>query len=325
MQLIKVRYIFENENTVRESSREYIYFSEENLAVGDIVIVPVKDTTSKAKVTAINVPEAEIEHFRAAVKTIPAGAMVLPISAKDDIEGPEPENISQEIEPANVGFNQKEKDMLVLAGTDIIKTSTIFLTYKREADGMKQSALAVNIASDIDMKTVTNDCVLIAGLKKGIDNKRQEYVKPLNDRVKSINDAFRELSTPVDEADKILRDKMNKYNSLLEARRRMAEEVNKAAEDLARKQAELSGTGEITQDIAPVVVPEAPAAHVRAEMGTAGTIKTRKAKVIDFAKLPDTYKLPNDRLLATAAATGVKEIPGVEFYIEESIRITGRR
>jgi hypothetical protein len=54
-------------------------------------------------VTAIDVPEAEIEHFRAAVKTIPGGSVSLTVvpmesvtEAKAEIQ-PEPEIISQEI------------------------------------------------------------------------------------------------------------------------------------------------------------------------------------------------------------------------------------
>lgn len=312
MQLVKVRYIFGNENTLRESSREYTYFSEESLALGDIVIVPVKDSTGKAKVTAIDVPEAEIEHFRAAVKTIPAGSMVpmetvtkaKAVVQPEDVPSVETQTVAIRINPRN----------------DIL-----FAAYKDQAMSILDAARAGVINNDADLNAETNDLVIIRGLKKGIEEARLVYAKPLTEYTKTINDTFKELSNPVDEADVLISKRMIAYSAVQTELRRKAEEINREKETLARKEAEFNGTGEVTINTTPVIVPAAPAAHIRAEMGTAGTIKTRKARVIDFSKLPDTYKLPNERLLTTAASTGVQEIPGVEFYVEDSIRITGRR
>lgn len=55
------------------------------------------------------------------------------------------------------------------------------------------------------------------------------------------------------------------------------------------------------------------------------TRKIWKARVIDFAKLPDAFKLPNEKALNAMATTtkGPSNIPGVEFYTESvlSVRI----
>lgn len=53
------------------------------------------------------------------------------------------------------------------------------------------------------------------------------------------------------------------------------------------------------------------------------TRKVWKARVIDFKKLPDTYKLPNEKAL-NAMATSIKgpsNIPGVEFYTESVLSV----
>jgi len=71
--IVKVQYY--SETTGELSLREYTYYSADKLNVGDIVIVPVRDTTGKAKVSAIDVPEAEIAAFKDKVKTIPAGSI----------------------------------------------------------------------------------------------------------------------------------------------------------------------------------------------------------------------------------------------------------
>ena len=70
--LVKVQYL--SLSTGEVSPREYTYFSEDRLAVEDIVSVPVKDTITKAKVSAIDVPEGEIVAFKDKVKVIPAGS-----------------------------------------------------------------------------------------------------------------------------------------------------------------------------------------------------------------------------------------------------------
>jgi len=75
-QVVLVRYF--SETTGELSAREYTYYSVDRLAVGDIVTVPVMDTTGKAKVSAVDVPDVEIAAFRDKVKTIPGGAIVEP-------------------------------------------------------------------------------------------------------------------------------------------------------------------------------------------------------------------------------------------------------
>jgi hypothetical protein len=205
-----------------------------------------------------------------------------------------------------------------------LKTDLEFLQLRGEAHRLLMYAESRVIESAADAKSATDDLGLISLAKKSIEDNRQRYVRPLNEYVKTVNATFKALSDPVEQADKITRSKILAYRAAAEEQRRKAEEINRQKEELARKEAEFNGTGEVTIDTTPVIVPEAQPNHIRADMGTAGTIKTRKARVIDFALLPDAYKLPNEKLLATAARTGVQSIPGVEFYVEESLRVTTR-
>ena len=46
------------------------------------------------------------------------------------------------------------------------------------------------IASENDAKMATNDLSIMAKLKKAVEDKRQEYVGPLNAHVKAVNDAL---------------------------------------------------------------------------------------------------------------------------------------
>jgi hypothetical protein len=76
MEIVKVKYI--SETTGAESDRAYSYFTEEPLAVGDMVKVTVKDREGKGRVVEINVPEYQILSFKDKVKTIPAGSKLVP-------------------------------------------------------------------------------------------------------------------------------------------------------------------------------------------------------------------------------------------------------
>ena len=88
--IVKVQYYSEG----KFSSREYTYYSVDRLAVGDRIIVPVRDSTVKAMVSAIDVPESEIASFKDKVKTIPGGIK----ETAEDAEVNSPENIRKRVE-----------------------------------------------------------------------------------------------------------------------------------------------------------------------------------------------------------------------------------
>ncbi|KKL75038.1 hypothetical protein LCGC14_2058940, partial [marine sediment metagenome] len=84
--LVKVRYY--SQTTGEASEREYTYYSEEPLSVGDILMVPTRNTKVKAIVSAINVPMEEIEAFKDSMKSIPAGSKL--VDQSPDFRAPEP-------------------------------------------------------------------------------------------------------------------------------------------------------------------------------------------------------------------------------------------
>ncbi len=72
--IVKVKYFSDEKGPL--SNLEYSYFSEVPLALYDKVMVPVRGRDQLAIVTAINVPESEIEAFKDKVKIIPAGSAI---------------------------------------------------------------------------------------------------------------------------------------------------------------------------------------------------------------------------------------------------------
>lgn len=67
MDIVKVQY---RAKAGGYTPREYSYFTAIPLEVGDEVMVPVRDKTGAARVSAVGVPESEIASFADKVKTI---------------------------------------------------------------------------------------------------------------------------------------------------------------------------------------------------------------------------------------------------------------
>ena len=185
---------------------------------------------------------------------------------------------------------------------------------------LEQYAIALTITSDSDVKASTNDLSIISGLKKSIEEKRKDYTQPINDHLKAVNEAFKTFTEPLNNADKVTRGKILDYRAEQDRRRQETEEVARLEQEAAERKAALTGE--------PVVVPEAVEAptaapnHYRAEMGTLGKMIIWKFEVIDFALVPDEYKLIDATKVGKVVRAGVRSIPGIRIYSEEGLRVT---
>lgn len=197
------------------------------------------------------------------------------------------------------------------------------LALAAEAGKLRDFALIRVIATDADLSPATEDLSIIAKVKRALAGKKVDYLKPIKAHIDAVNAAFTSILAPLDEADLLTRNKVKDYRVAVEKRRLEAEEINRKKQELAQQEAKFNGTGEITIDTTPVEVPT-PVSRVVTGLGTAGIMKIRKYRITDFAKLPDQYKIENSALLNKVVKAGIPEIPGVEIYEEETIRVTTR-
>lgn len=188
---------------------------------------------------------------------------------------------------------------------------------------LEQYAKALVITSDGDVKSATNDLSIISGLKKAIEEKRKEYIQPINDHLKAVNEAFKTFTEPLKQADQITRHKILDYRAEQERRRQEAEKIARLEQEAAERKAALTGE--------PIVVPEvegtAPSApsHYRAEMGTLGKIMVRKWEVEDMALVPEEYKMLDSARLTKVVKAGIPSIPGIRIWEEETLRVNTRK
>lgn len=316
-QLVKVRYF--SETTGELSPREYTYFSADILKVDDIVLVPVGRegnkvlSTAKARVSAIDVNESEIVAFRDKVKTIPSSAKIENAGVPNRSVPNETETVIRVdpgacLAPALATIKVKPED------------DSRVLQLAAEAVRLRDYAVARTIIADVDLKPATEDLSIIAKVKKALTDAKVDYIKPIKGHLDDVNAAFAKIMTPLEEADKITRDKVLGYRATVAKRQAEADAINQQKIDLARREAQFNGTGEITVDTTPIESP-APVKRVSTDMGTAGVTRITTWELADFALVPDQYKVLDAGKITKIVKAG-GSIPGIKIMQTEGLRVT---
>ncbi len=334
-QIVKVKYY--SDMLEQLSEREYTYYSAEPLKVGDIVIVPVRDTTCKAKVSAVDVPEAEIVNFKDKVKTILVGSMITvdakvpaytrlstsdaPLSAGSTTAS----SIVQEFqtfvidEAPKAGFDNQIALVKVKPEEDVLVQA-----FYKEALGALEYAEARVIVTVDDLLPASDDLLLIRKLKKAMEERRKEYIKPLQDHTKAINDTFKMMMTPIETADEITGGKILAFQLKQTLIREAQEKVN--AMRLEAAKIEMETNGELTESVNLIEVIPTPPKLIYTDMGTAGQRNNWKWIVEDLNLVPREYLMINAGMLTPVvkASKGKIIIPGIKIFNDPIIAVKTR-
>jgi len=195
--------------------------------------------------------------------------------------------------------------------------------YVEQAEGLLGYAQDRNIRTADDVQSATEDLNLIANLKKAMDEKKAEYLGPLNTHVKEVNATFKLLMEPILEADRLTRDKVMEWRADEKRKAEEAEEINRLRLEADRKEA-AANDGVISESAPPIEVPATPARRVETAVGTAGIQKVRKWEVVSFADLPDDYKVADAGRITKQVKAGIGAIPGLRIYEEEVLTVKPR-
>lgn len=196
------------------------------------------------------------------------------------------------------------------------------VAFYKQALSLRDYAEKRVIVAAGDLKVATEDLALISRLKKALEEKRKEYLKPLQDHVRSINVSFQLLTEPVEAADLITRKKILAYQAEQERIRQEQERIN--TERIKLAEAEMKLKGELSEPVNLVAVIPEVARKIDTEVGSAGQRVIRKYRVVNFALLPDEYKMENSALLNKVVKAGCPSIPGVEIYTETILAVNTR-
>ena len=157
----------------------------------------------------------------------------------------------------------------------------------------------------------------IKEMEKIVEDKRITFTKPLNESLKNINDTFKKMREPLEQARDLLTRKILAWKRI-ESERVAAEQaayrkIQEAEAELCR----LQNKPVIKEE--PIVI-----APVVNKIGNMQTVKRWTFEVIDFFKVPDEYKELNTTEVNCAIRAGIREIPGLRIYQEESLSIVNR-
>ncbi len=190
-----------------------------------------------------------------------------------------------------------------------------------------EAANAVVIDGQEGMQKATEILSWIAKTKKQIETKRKFFTKPLSDQVSAINNLFKSYKTPLEQADKTLRNKILTYRREQERLRREEEErlrkLQKKEQKRLEKQAKKKGAPPPPPPVMPVRV-ETPAQTVRSSMGTVSAKKTWDFEIVDPDKIPAEYKIINEKAIRAAVKAGVRSLPGVRIFQREDLSVRAR-
>jgi hypothetical protein len=182
-----------------------------------------------------------------------------------------------------------------------------------EIDKLGDYAATRVIKSDTDLTPAGEDLILILGLKKALKEKQREYTFPIQEHYEKVNAVFKDLLTSLDLIEKLNKSKITAYTDAQKARVAEAERLNREADELARKQAEFSGTGEITVNTTPLEAP-APVKKVSTLSGSFSEVAAPNTWVLvdwklvpDDCKMLDTTKI-NKIVRAGGSITGIRVI-----------------
>jgi len=193
--------------------------------------------------------------------------------------------------------------------------------FYQEALRALEYAEARSIVKAEDLKPATEDLALISKLKRSMEERRKEYLKPLDDHRRAINDAFKMMMTPIERADAITRDKILAFQLKQKLIREEQERINALRLEAAQKEMELKG--EITESVNLVEV-SLEVKRVQTDLGTAGMRDNWTYEVIDFLSLPNEYKVPDAAKIGKVVRAGLRNIPGVRIFNEPILVVNTR-
>lgn len=208
--------------------------------------------------------------------------------------------------------------------TDILPSEAVEMS--NHATQLEQGANALQIVTEGDLQVANDMLGYIAKAKKGFEEKRKSLVKPLQDHVSRINGMFREYTDPLERADKTLRGKLLAYRQEQQRIQREEEErLRKLAEKEQKrlaKQAEKNGLPTPPPIVVPMVeqVPKS----VQSGMAKTGFRTVWTFEVVDPAKVPDEYKVVDEKKIRAVVNAGIREISGVRIYPTEQVAVKAR-
>jgi len=169
---------------------------------------------------------------------------------------------------------------------------------------VSKSEKLVVIKTDQDVVKATEFLVQVKDKLDALETERQGYTKPLNESLRKLNARFKELTEPLRNAEKAVKEAIIDYRALKEKLR--LEEEEKLRKQ--HKNPNLAIT-EVLPDI------------VESKSGETRTTKRWTFEVVDLKKVPRDYLTVDKTKVDEAISNGVRNIAGLNIFQKENISV----
>lgn len=212
-------------------------------------------------------------------------------------------------------------ELPVLAPFDTQPVSARVEMFAQQVRLLLKEAEGIQIITDqATADRATELGVMAKKLSKELVAHKQYYEAPHSEYVKKVRNLFKVFLDPLVAIPPMLGRKLSDWRIFQEneRRRRIAEQealarkIQKEEEQKARESAE-KGAAYTPVAPAPVVVPEVPKT-TRTTEGSSSQRKEWTFKIVDPDKVPNEYRVIDEKAIRKAVKAGIREIPGVEIF-----------
>lgn len=192
-----------------------------------------------------------------------------------------------------------------------------------EVNYIELQAQMLVVKDEKTLKEATEFLGKVAKAKKQLEERRQFFVKPLNEQIKRINELFKRMTLPLENAESIVKNAILKYREAVEKARREEEERLKKQWEKEQKKLEKKAQKEGIPLPPPVPPPTLQPQEKTVETDTA-QVTARLVwdfEIVDETKIPREFLMPNEKAIRAAIKAGVRNIPGIRIFQREELAV----
>jgi hypothetical protein len=217
----------------------------------------------------------------------------------------------------------EEKEIVAVPAMDLeaIKNG-LKAAYDDEIDTLMLASQAHEIIDEASERTAIEMAGQAKIFLKRMDDERKKIIQEPDNFVRGVNKVVKVFRDKISAIETELKKKVGDFQWKKELEHRKRE---KAAQEAARKlQEQVEKEAKEAGVEAPVIVPapvEKKETVTRTDTGASAHIRTewKLTEVLDFSKVPDDYKVLNDKQVNAAIKAGIRNIEGLKI---EEVPIT---
>lgn len=215
--------------------------------------------------------------------------------------------------------------MSMLLAPEVVPENEV-QSISQEITTIEAQAEHLQVVDEESAKVATDMLGQIAKAKKAVEEKRQFFVKPLNEQVKRINEWFKQIISPLEKAEATLKNKVLLYRQEQERKRREEEERLRKLIEAEQKKLERQAAKKGMPAPPPIPIPVMP----KQEKTFESTIAKATARtiwdfeIVDESKIPREFLMVNEKAIRAAIKAGVRNIPGVRIFQREELAVRAK-